>query len=208
MNVMMKLLFFFGARPEAIKLAPLIREFERSDIDLDIMRPGQSIYHIVASAMTGVREVIEASRPDALIVQGDTTTTFAGAIAAFCERVRVIHVEAGLRSFNKYSPFPEEMNLLLATHIADLHIARQIGLGKNPPGGYCARKNLCRGKHRNRCPFPVSQNARQKEAPAVRGIEKHRFPEKNNACDGASPGKFRHTLSEHLPRPKDPGPAR
>ncbi len=149
---MMKLLFFFGTRPEAIKLAPLIKEFERypkafkvivcisgqhremldqvlgffrirPDFDLNIMRPGQSIYHIVASAMNGIRDVIEASRPDALIVQGDTTTTFAGALAAFYEKVRVIHVEAGLRSFDKYSPFPEEMNRLLATHIADLHLA-------------------------------------------------------------------------------------
>lgn len=95
----------------------------RPDFDLNIMRPGQSIYHIVASAMNGIREVIAASRPDALIVQGDTTTTFAGALAAFYEKVRVIHVEAGLRSFDKYSPFPEEMNRLLATHIADLHLA-------------------------------------------------------------------------------------
>jgi UDP-N-acetylglucosamine 2-epimerase (non-hydrolysing) len=148
----MKLLFFFGTRPEAIKLSPLVKELRKygelfnvkvcvsaqhremldqvleffdikPDFDLDIMKPDQDIYDILTKSITGIRKLIKSCRPDYLIIQGDTTTTFAGALAAYYEKVKVAHVEAGLRSFDKYAPFPEEMNRLLTSHIADLHFA-------------------------------------------------------------------------------------
>ena len=147
----MKILFFFGTRPEAIKMAPLIHEFRkpsagfdeikvcvtaqhremldqvldffeiRPDFDLDIMKPNQSLFDVTGKALLGLNEVFNAYRPDWLFVQGDTTTTFVGALAAFYEQVRVAHIEAGLRSFDKHSPFPEEMNRLLTARLADIH---------------------------------------------------------------------------------------
>lgn len=148
----MRLLFFFGTRPEAIKLAPLISELRKypekfdvkvcvsaqhrgmldqvldffdisPDFDLDIMKPDQNLFDITTRALKGIREVILRFRPSWFIVQGDTTTTFGGALAAFYERIKVAHIEAGLRSFNKYAPFPEEVNRILTTHLADLHFA-------------------------------------------------------------------------------------
>ena len=148
----MNILFFFGTRPEAIKMAPLIKELQRHpdafevkvcvsaqhremldqvldffeirpDFDLNIMKPGQDLFDITAMALQGIREVFLSYRPDWLFVQGDTTTTFAGALGAFYEKVRVAHIEAGLRSFNRQSPFPEETNRILTTHLSDLHFA-------------------------------------------------------------------------------------
>jgi UDP-N-acetylglucosamine 2-epimerase len=147
----MKLLFVFGTRPEAIKLAPVFLElssrpnfdckicvtgqhremliqvlelFElRPDWDLDLMRPNQDLAYLTGAILSGVGEVLDALRPDRVIVQGDTTTTFAGALAAFYHRIPVAHVEAGLRTDNIYSPWPEEVNRRLVTHIADLHFA-------------------------------------------------------------------------------------
>jgi UDP-N-acetylglucosamine 2-epimerase len=147
----MKVLFVFGTRPEAIKLAPVVKElsgrsdfeckicvtgqhremlaqvldlFElRPDWDLDLMRPNQDLAYLTGAALSGVSEVLGAFRPDRVVVQGDTTTTFAGALAAFYHRIPVAHVEAGLRTDNIYSPWPEEVNRRLVTHIADLHFA-------------------------------------------------------------------------------------
>ena len=148
----MKLLFFFGTRPEAIKLSPLVKELKKygelfdvkvcvsaqhremldqvlgffdikPDSDLDVMKPNQNLYEILNKSITGIRDVMIQCRPDYLIVQGDTTTTFAGALGAYYEKVKVAHIEAGLRSFDKYAPFPEEMNRRLTSHIADLHFA-------------------------------------------------------------------------------------
>ena len=147
----MKLLFVFGTRPEAIKLAPVFLElsarpsfdckicvtgqhremlaqvlelFElRPDWDLDLMRPNQDLAYLTGAILSGVGEVLDALRPDRVIVQGDTTTTFAAALAAFYHRIPVGHVEAGLRTDNIYSPWPEEVNRRLVTHIADLHFA-------------------------------------------------------------------------------------
>lgn len=156
----MKILFFFGTRPEAVKLAPLIKEFRRSrkrfdvkvcvsaqhremldqvlgffdikpDFDLDIMKVNQDLFGITSGALLGIKDVITGFRPDWLIVQGDTTTTFVGALAAFYQKVKVVHIEAGLRSFNKYSPFPEEMNRVLTTQISDLHFAPTPAAKKN-----------------------------------------------------------------------------
>jgi UDP-N-acetylglucosamine 2-epimerase (non-hydrolysing) len=147
-----KLLFFFGTRPEAIKMAPLIREFRRypkafdvkvcvsaqhrgmldqvldffklhPDFDLNIMKPNQNLFDITALALKGIRDVILSYRADWLFVQGDTTTTFVGALAAFYENIKVAHIEAGLRSFNRHAPFPEETNRVLTTHLSELHFS-------------------------------------------------------------------------------------
>jgi UDP-N-acetylglucosamine 2-epimerase (non-hydrolysing) len=147
----MKVLFIFGTRPEAIKLAPVILElrqrpqFEvrvsvtaqhremldqvletfsiRPDHDLGIMRPGQDLFEVTARCVTELRPVLEEERPDWVLIQGDTTTVFAAALAAFYLDISVGHVEAGLRTFDKRRPFPEEINRRLTTQLADLHFA-------------------------------------------------------------------------------------
>jgi UDP-N-acetylglucosamine 2-epimerase (non-hydrolysing) len=147
-----KVLIVFGTRPETIKMAPVWRElnsrpdeFEarvvvtaqhrqmldralndfslKPDFDLDIMRDNQDLFHVTSRALDGMKDVLTAFPPDWVLVQGDTTTTFVGALAAFYKRVRVGHVEAGLRTHNKYSPYPEEINRRLTGTIADLHFA-------------------------------------------------------------------------------------
>lgn len=146
-----KVMSVFGTRPEAIKMAPLIKELEsrleidsiccltaqhremldsvmdffdiKADYDLDIMEPGQSLYTITTKALTGLGEVLSTVRPDLVLVHGDTTTTLSSALAAFYGKVAVGHVEAGLRSGDKYSPYPEELNRKITSQIADLHFA-------------------------------------------------------------------------------------
>jgi len=149
---MIKVLAVFGTRPEAIKMAPLVKELgmygERiscrvavtaqhremldqvlhlfnitPDYDLDIMQPGQSLFDITSRALNGLKEVLTKDRPDITLVHGDTTTTFAASLASFYLQVPVGHVEAGLRTGNKYSPFPEEMNRHLTGVLSDLHFA-------------------------------------------------------------------------------------
>ena len=141
-----------GTRPEAIKLAPVILaararedEFEvrivrtgqhrelvdellmefglEADVDLKVMQPNQDLAHVLSTSVRGLSDLMARDRPDWVIVQGDTTTTLAGALAAFYNRARVGHVEAGLRTGNRFSPFPEETNRQLTTHLADLHFA-------------------------------------------------------------------------------------
>ena len=148
----LKLSFVLGTRPEAIKLAPIIlaardrpAQFEvevissgqhremldqmlrwfdiDTTVDLNLMRADQTITHITTAAIEGVGNHLARSRPDWVLVQGDTTTTFAGALAAFYHRIPVAHVEAGLRTGDIYSPYPEEMNRLLTTRLASLHLA-------------------------------------------------------------------------------------
>lgn len=145
-----KILFIFGTRPEAVKLAPLVLELRRfpetfdvrvcvtaqhremldqvlrffgiaPDHDLNIMKPGQGLFDVTTGSLTGLKDIIQAVSPDWVLVQGDTTTVFTAALASFYCHVKVGHVEAGLRSFNKFSPFPEEMNRVLTSRIADLH---------------------------------------------------------------------------------------
>ncbi len=145
-----KILVVFGTRPEAIKLAPVVRELERHpksfrprvcvtaqhremldqvlsifrlnvDHDLNIMKKGQSLEDVTSRVLTGMKTVLSEERPDMVVVQGDTTTTFATALAAYYANVPIAHVEAGLRTWQKRSPFPEEINRVLTTHIADLH---------------------------------------------------------------------------------------
>lgn len=146
---MKKILFIFGTRPEAIKLAPVIKELEaRSefepvvcvtaqhrqmldqvldifriipDYDLNLMKENQTIQEVASTALIGLRDVIKKVKPDAVLVQGDTTTAFVGSLAAFYERITVGHVEAGLRTNDKYRPFPEEINRRLTGQIADIH---------------------------------------------------------------------------------------
>ncbi len=146
-----KVMTVFGTRPEAIKMAPLVKALEKreeieslvcitaqhrqmldqvmeifeisADYDLDIMQSGQTLSDITMRAMKGIEEVIKKEKPDIVLVHGDTTTTFAGALAAFYCQTKVGHVEAGLRTYDKYSPFPEEMNRCLTTQLSDLYFA-------------------------------------------------------------------------------------
>jgi UDP-N-acetylglucosamine 2-epimerase (non-hydrolysing) len=95
----------------------------KPDFDLNIMQKNQNLFNITIGALDGIKEVLFHYKPTWLFVQGDTTTTFVGALAAFYEKVKVAHIEAGLRSFNKQAPFPEEMNRVLTTHLSDIHFA-------------------------------------------------------------------------------------
>ncbi len=146
-----RIMVIYGTRPEAVKVAPLIRALAQSPVftplvavtaqhrsmldqvnevfgirpefDLDIHRPGQSLTAITTRALHGVQAVLADQRPDAVVVQGDTTTVFAAALAAFYEQIPVVHLEAGLRTGNPYSPYPEEINRRLATRLTALHLA-------------------------------------------------------------------------------------
>ena len=144
-----KVMSVFGTRPEAIKMAPLVKQFRsmpefesiccltgqhremldsvmqifrlEADYDLNIMQTRQTLSSITSRALLGMEHVIEQAKPDLILVHGDTSTTFAGALAAFYHKVPVGHVEAGLRTWDKYSPYPEEMNRTLTGDIAELH---------------------------------------------------------------------------------------
>jgi UDP-N-acetylglucosamine 2-epimerase (non-hydrolysing) len=146
-----KVLLVFGTRPEAIKMAPLVLELKnrkelnvevcvtaqhremldqvldlfelKPDYDLDLMQPGQDLYDITTKALIGLKGVLETSKPDLVLVHGDTTTTFASSLAAFYQRIPVGHVEAGLRTGNIYSPWPEEMNRKLTGSLTKFHFA-------------------------------------------------------------------------------------
>lgn len=155
-----KVMTVFGTRPEAIKMAPIVLELQKHpdtiipvvavtaqhremldqvlhlfhikpDYDLDIMAAGQTLFDITSKAMNGLDKVLMKENPDIVLVHGDTTTTFAGALAAYYHQTAVGHVEAGLRTHNKYSPFPEEMNRQLTGRIADLHFAPTATSEKN-----------------------------------------------------------------------------
>ena len=146
-----KVMSIFGTRPEAIKMAPLVKELERReeiesivcvtaqhremldqvletfeikpDYDLNIMKQGQTLGNVTTRALNGVEKVIKENQPDIVLVHGDTTTTFAGALAAFYNQVAIGHVEAGLRTYDKYSPFPEEMNRQMVDCMTDMYFA-------------------------------------------------------------------------------------
>ena len=148
---MIKVMSIFGTRPEGVKMAPLVKELERRkeiesivcvtaqhrqmldqvletfnikpDYDLNIMKQGQSLSEITSRSLTGLESVIKDVKPDIVLVHGDTTTTFAGALAAFYNQVAIGHVEAGLRTYDKYSPFPEEMNRQMVDCMTDLYFA-------------------------------------------------------------------------------------
>lgn len=148
---MKKIMTIFGTRPEAIKMAPLVLQLQKDpelepivvvtaqhremldqvleifnikpDYDLNIMKAGQTLTEVTARVLGGLEAVIKEAQPDMILVHGDTTTTFAGSLAAFYNEVAIGHVEAGLRTWNKYSPFPEEMNRQMTGVLADLHFA-------------------------------------------------------------------------------------
>lgn len=151
-RIMKHVMLVFGTRPEAIKLCPLVLELKRRatefkttvcvtaqhremldqvlgifdvrpDFDLDLMRQDQSLAYITSNCLNRISEIVERSLPDILLVQGDTTTSFAASLAAYYSKVPVGHVEAGLRTYDKYSPFPEEANRRLTSAIADIHYA-------------------------------------------------------------------------------------
>ena len=162
----LRILSVFGTRPEAIKMCPLVKELAsrpgveslccvtaqhrqmldsvlevfdvKPDWDLDIMTPRQTLSTITSKCLTGMDEALEALKPDMVLVHGDTSTTFAGALSAFYHQIPVGHVEAGLRTYDKYSPFPEEMNRLLVSGIAELYFCPTEG----------NRENLMREGHR------------------------------------------------------------
>lgn len=164
----LKVMSVFGTRPEAVKMAPLVLELQRRreiesavcvtaqhremldsvldifgvkpDYDLDVMEPGQTLPGITTRVMNGMYDVLQEARPDVVLVHGDTTTTFSAALAAFYQHISVGHVEAGLRTWDKYSPWPEEMNRQMVGRISDLHFAptaqntdnlRQEGIAQN-----------------------------------------------------------------------------
>lgn len=166
----MKVLIVFGTRPEAIKLFPVVRALSgraglevvtcvtaqhrglldqvlqiaqlAPDIDLDLMEPGQTLDRLTARLLTGLGEVIDQVRPDRVIVQGDTATAMAGALAAYYRRIPVAHVEAGLRSGDIYHPWPEEVNRRIVAPIADLHFAPT-----HTAADALARENVRAGVH-------------------------------------------------------------
>lgn len=149
---MRKIMLVFGTRPEAIKMAPLVKEFQKysdkfetvvcvtgqhremldqvlhifeitPDYDLNIMKQGQDLYDVTARVLTGMRDVLKEVKPDIVLVHGDTTTSTAAALAAFYQQIPVGHVEAGLRTHNIYSPWPEEMNRQITGRIATYHLS-------------------------------------------------------------------------------------
>ncbi len=147
----MKVMVVFGTRPEAIKMAPLVKALQAApglqtvvcvtaqhrqmldqvlrlfeitpEHDLDVMKPGQDLYDITSNILLGLRPVLAAERPDWVLVHGDTTTTLATTLAAYYARIPVAHIEAGLRTGDKYAPFPEEINRKITGAVADLHFA-------------------------------------------------------------------------------------
>ena len=155
----LRIMSVFGTRPEAIKMCPLVQELAsreeieslccvtaqhrqmldsvlevfrvKPDWDLDIMTPRQTLSTITSKCLIGMDEAIEALKPDMILVHGDTSTTFAGALSAFYHQVPVGHVEAGLRTYDKYSPFPEEMNRKLVSSIADLYFCPTVNNKEN-----------------------------------------------------------------------------
>ena len=151
---MIKVMTIFGTRPEAIKMAPLVKELEsrkeiesivcvtaqhremldqvldvfdiKPDYDLNIMKSGQTLSEITSRVLLGLEDIIKKERPNIILVHGDTSTTFAGALAAFYNNIDIGHVEAGLRTWNKYSPFPEEMNRQMVDRMTDMFFAPTI----------------------------------------------------------------------------------
>ena len=148
----MKVLFILGTRPDAIKFAPVIKEFQRNpdkfeskvcvtaqhrqmldqvlnffgiipDDDRDLMKPNQTLFEITGNILKGLEKVLDNVNPDIIFVQGDTTTAFVGALAGFYKKIKIAHIEAGLRSGDRYSPFPEEMNRVLIGHLSNYHFA-------------------------------------------------------------------------------------
>ena len=157
---MKKILLVFGTRPEAIKMAPLVKAFQEqnhafqtkvcvtgqhrqmldqvlslfvieADFDLNVMQPNQDLYDITGNILAGMKTVFQTYRPDYIFVHGDTTTTFAASLAAFYEKIVVGHIEAGLRTGNIYSPWPEEANRKLTSQLAHYHFTPSLRISED-----------------------------------------------------------------------------
>ncbi|MDD3324240.1 MAG: UDP-N-acetylglucosamine 2-epimerase (non-hydrolyzing) [Sulfurospirillaceae bacterium] len=157
---MKKILIVFGTRPEAIKMAPLVKEFQKypqhfetkvcvsaqhrlmldqvlslfdivPDFDLDVMKPNQDLYDITSNVLLGLKDVLSDFQPDTLFVHGDTTTTFSASLAGYYQKIDIAHVEAGLRTHNIYSPWPEEANRKLTSALAKYHFAPTLESKEN-----------------------------------------------------------------------------
>lgn len=168
---MKKILLVFGTRPEAIKMAPLVKEFEKDpklfeikvcvtaqhremldqvlaifeivpDYDLNIMKQGQDLYDITSSVLLGMRKVLKTYHPDIVFVHGDTTTSFVTALACFYEKIEVAHIEAGLRTHNIYSPWPEEANRQLTSTLAHYHFAPTSISAQNLLDEHISKNNI------------------------------------------------------------------
>ncbi|WP_345976582.1 UDP-N-acetylglucosamine 2-epimerase (non-hydrolyzing) [Sulfurimonas sp. HSL3-7] len=168
---MKKVLIVFGTRPEAIKMAPLVKEFEKHadvfdmrvcvtaqhremldqvlelfeikpDYDLNIMKNGQDLYDVTSKVLLGMRDVLDTFKPDVVLVHGDTTTTISTTLAAFYQKIEVGHVEAGLRTGNIYSPWPEEANRLLTTQITKYHFAPTLTNKENLQKEHISDKDI------------------------------------------------------------------
>jgi len=166
-----KIMLIFGTRPEAIKMFPIISEIKKyphlieskiivsgqhremldqmleifqinPDYDLNIMKQSQSLSHITKNSLLGIEKILKKERPSMVLVQGDTTTTFTGALAAFYQKIKIGHIEAGLRTNNKYYPFPEEINRHLTSVLADLHFAPTENSCKNLLSEGIRRENI------------------------------------------------------------------
>jgi UDP-N-acetylglucosamine 2-epimerase (non-hydrolysing) len=171
MNAKKKIMLVFGTRPEAVKMAPLalaLRDVDwcepiiavtaqhremldqvmelfgiSTDYDLDMLTPGQTLTDVTTKALNGLGPIMEAVKPDCVVVQGDTTTTFAGALAAFYRQIPVVHMEAGLRTDDPLSPFPEEINRRLTTQLATLHLAATPTSAANLWRDGIKREHIC-----------------------------------------------------------------
>jgi UDP-N-acetylglucosamine 2-epimerase (non-hydrolysing) len=171
MNAKKKIMMVFGTRPEAVKMAPLalaLRNVDwcepiiavtaqhremldqvmelfglRADYDLDMLTPGQTLTDVTTKALNGLGPIMEAVKPDCVVVQGDTTTTFAGALAAFYRQIPVVHMEAGLRTDDPLSPFPEEINRRLTTQLTTLHLAATPTSAANLWRDGIKREHIC-----------------------------------------------------------------
>jgi len=157
---MIKILLVFGTRPEAIKMAPLVKEFQKhtnvfemkvcvtaqhrqmldqvldffeieANYDLNLMKPGQNLYQLTGDVLLGLKSIFENYTPDYVFVHGDTTTSMASALAAYYAGIKICHVEAGLRTYNKNAPFPEEMNRQMTARLSDIHFAPTISAQNN-----------------------------------------------------------------------------
>ena len=163
-------LLICGTRPEAIKMAPLWKKLKQSsslrvelcstgqhremlqqildffaivpDYELNLMKPDQTLFDVAGDGIKGLGGVLDRSSPDIIVVQGDTTTAFVGALAGFYRKIKVAHIEAGLRTHNKHSPFPEEMNRILVSHLADYHFAPTGSAARNLEGELRVRFHL------------------------------------------------------------------
>ena len=169
---MKKILIVFGTRPEAIKMAPVVKEFYRNtdlfetkvcvtaqhremldqvlrlfkikpDYDLNIMKPGQDLFHITSNILNGIKEILKTFKPDLVLVHGDTTTTMASSLASFYLRIPIGHIEAGLRTNNRYSPWPEEINRQITDKICSYLFAPTIKSKKNLINENVSEKDIC-----------------------------------------------------------------